>query len=419
MASRISASSALGERPHGSGGQALALMALVLVGLLGMVALVVDGGNAFAQQRASQNGTDAAAEAGAVALANRLVGVAVTDLMVSTAVQDAGADNAVTISSAEYTDVNGDSLNATVGGGTIPTGAYGVRAFGTRTFDTFIGGVIGITSLTASTKATAVSGFEKSDCSLTEGCVLLPITPPINSTTCATQPARPVTGADEWPKDPIVSVIPLCSSGAGNVGWIDWNFAYGGSPNGGTSSTVTSTITPDNPTIHFPTWLQISQAGNTSASTLEAAINRYNGQVVMLPVFSHTCGSNPVPDTSWTLVEDQYQDIGDDTSKAFGCKANLDDGNGTKMWYYLAGYRSLLLCGIDVEDCRDAIPAWTQGAYLSGSSNPGLYCATSGGTGCIVGKWTTVAATVGTIDKDFPGGGGASSNSGITVVLIR
>jgi hypothetical protein len=109
-------------------GQTLALMALVLVGLLAMVALVIDGGNAYAQQRMTQNGTDAAAEAGAVVLANRLVGLPVDDTMVWTAVDSIGNQNEVTITSAEYTDATGVALGSVVGGGTLPQ--RGVRPTG-------------------------------------------------------------------------------------------------------------------------------------------------------------------------------------------------------------------------------------------------------------------------------------------------
>jgi len=51
-------------------GQTLVVVALAMVALLGMSALIVDGGNAFAQQRGSQNGSDAASEAGATVLAH-------------------------------------------------------------------------------------------------------------------------------------------------------------------------------------------------------------------------------------------------------------------------------------------------------------------------------------------------------------
>ena len=60
-------------------GQTIVVFALALTALIAMVGLVIDGGNAFAQQRRTQNGADAAAEAGTTELARRAVGIPGTD----------------------------------------------------------------------------------------------------------------------------------------------------------------------------------------------------------------------------------------------------------------------------------------------------------------------------------------------------
>ncbi|MEW5991734.1 MAG: Tad domain-containing protein [Chloroflexota bacterium] len=408
-------SKTISDRPRPTSpaaGQALAVTAISFVALLAMVALVIDGGNAYAQQRMTQNGTDAAAEAGAVVLANRLVGLPVTDAMVWAAVTSVGNDNDVTITSAEYTDAKGDALGASVGAGSLPSNAAGVRAYGNRSFSTFIGGIIGLTGLDANTQATAVSGYKQSTCDIAEGCALLPITPTFVETECPAPPSEPIIVGPEpeghpWPEDPVVSILHLCTTGSGSVGWIDWNFAYGGTPDGGTEDTIASVITPDNPAITFPTWIQINQTGNVAASALQDAINRYAGQPVLLPIFTHTCGSDPIP---------PFDVVGNEPGATEGCQANLDDGMGTQMWYYLSGVDSLLLCGPGVDGC-DASPVWTQGAYISGSSDTNTYCGTSGGIGCLVGKWVAGFASPGEIDENFPGG--TSVTTGITVQLIR
>ena len=67
-------------------GQTLVLTALSLVALMAAVGLLLDGGNAYAQQRGTQNGADAAANAGADVLAQRLAGAAETDVQVLAAV---------------------------------------------------------------------------------------------------------------------------------------------------------------------------------------------------------------------------------------------------------------------------------------------------------------------------------------------
>ena len=58
------------ERMREESGQALAIVAIAMTTLLLAVGLTIDGGNAFAQQRATQNGGDASSLAGAVVLGN-------------------------------------------------------------------------------------------------------------------------------------------------------------------------------------------------------------------------------------------------------------------------------------------------------------------------------------------------------------
>ena len=55
-------------------GQVLVIFAAGLLALLIGVGIVVDGGNVMAQQRATQNGVDAAAQAGTTVIAQYLMG---------------------------------------------------------------------------------------------------------------------------------------------------------------------------------------------------------------------------------------------------------------------------------------------------------------------------------------------------------
>ena len=63
----------------GQRGQVLAIFTFGFLAFVAATAFVVDGGNAYAHQRISQNGSDAAAEAGATVLAERLVGRTTSD----------------------------------------------------------------------------------------------------------------------------------------------------------------------------------------------------------------------------------------------------------------------------------------------------------------------------------------------------
>lgn len=156
---------------HSERGQVLAIGALVVLGMIAMGALILEGGNAFAQQRATQNGTDAAANAGAVVLAERLGGAARSDADVLARIQSIAGANGVTSFIATYTDVKGRPLDtagavaatsgnapAQVGGTAIPPNTQGVAVSGTKTFATTIGRAIGFTTFDASADATAITG---------------------------------------------------------------------------------------------------------------------------------------------------------------------------------------------------------------------------------------------------------------------
>src|SRR5438067_12850681 len=73
----------ISHRARGEPGQILVMFALALVGLLSLVALVIDGGYLYVQRRTAQSAADAAALAGTAELstatsqANSTVGSAV------------------------------------------------------------------------------------------------------------------------------------------------------------------------------------------------------------------------------------------------------------------------------------------------------------------------------------------------------
>ena len=103
------------HRTH-EAGQALVIMAIAIVAVIAGVGLIIDGGNAWAQQRISQNGNDASAEAGAVVLANYLSNAVVPpsgwDGAVDAAVLDAADRNGIDVETAYYTDICGTLLRA-------------------------------------------------------------------------------------------------------------------------------------------------------------------------------------------------------------------------------------------------------------------------------------------------------------------
>ena len=151
-------------------GQLIVIMALALVALVGGVSLVIEGGNAYAQQRVVQNAADAVANAGATVLAERLGGTARSDADVLAKMTTLGDANQLDEFTAYYTTVDGSLLNpagatvgavgaaARVGDGVIPPTLAGRPHRGQREFPTTFARAIGFDQFTAGADATAVTG---------------------------------------------------------------------------------------------------------------------------------------------------------------------------------------------------------------------------------------------------------------------
>jgi hypothetical protein len=382
-------------RPRRSGqtGQALVIMVVSLLTIIAGVGVIVDGGNAWAQQRITQAGNDAAAEAGAIVLAEMYSGQSAPatgwDKAVADSIAGSATSNGVTVPVAYYTDICGTYLRsdgtkasgtadaAIVGGGVLPTNnntnpdcpaglvgpVAGVEAHAAKAFDTLISRAIGITQFTASTRATAVTGLLQGTCPATSGCIVLPVTAPVTVVTCDGTGSVENTGA-AWPMNTRV-IVPLCKGDPGNVGWIDWTPKAGG-----TSELIASILNPNNPAITLPSWNFVASTGNVNSKGVEDALNTYIGQVVMFPNFDLTCGEDP--NHSQVTVSPSYgcSDIG---------------GRGQNQWYRIPQFAAFEL----------------ERAYVSGS-NP--ECNTgNGATSCLVGKFVNFV-TSGTVGPGIGGG---------------
>lgn len=381
-------------RREAARGQALAVMAISLTTLLLAVAVTIDGGNAFQQQRAVQNGSDAASLAGAVVLSNYAACdvwscAAPDDGDVKTAVDDAAAENDVAVSHAYYTDICGTPLQADgdsavsggslvspaeVGGGTIPpdrgesadcrTGATGpprgVLVRGHRDAPTFIAGMIGISTFSIDAQATAVSTY--GTCAASQGCGVLPIAFPVNITYCDNSGKAVDTGTP-WVLDTFY-IFPLCKKEPGNVGWLDVT----GEGKQGLPDAIT---TLSNSPITTPSWQDFGLTGNMNTPAIEDALRAREGDTVRALQFDHTCGGET--DSSFPIVNDPAQD--------YGCASDFEGGNGQNLAYRIPRILGFVLCSASMAGCP--LP---HDAYINGSNKDD--CATgNGGTGCIVGKF--------------------------------
>jgi hypothetical protein len=152
------------SRPRG---QLLVLFALSVTVLILGVGLVVDGGNALVQRRASQNASDFGALAGARIIAEKVGGdlTTGTDANVQLAIANAVTANggtAITFGSPNgprYIDSSGAMLGFVGANPAIPATAAGVKVGSTRNWKPFFLGIAGINNWSASADASATGGF--------------------------------------------------------------------------------------------------------------------------------------------------------------------------------------------------------------------------------------------------------------------
>ena len=316
-------------------GQVMVIFALALtLSIVFGVAFVIELGNAFAQQRIAQNGADAAANAGAVVLGERLGGATRTDRDVLSAVTTVAAANGLANPAAVYTDIDGNDLSGSlaVGGGSIPADAAGVHVGGDRDFGTSFARVFGLNQLRASADAAAVAGLLNGVCPAEAGCGVLPVTFPVLISTC--EFPHTTTSIGEGPYTLVSidnrttaneSIVPICTTGPGSVGWLDL----------GPGNLAQEIVTPSNRAFDLPVWLQ-TQPGNNNA--VEDAINdNYAGTVVLIPMFDGTCKIQP----SGTNLSD--------------CPAG-QEGTGNNTWYHIPKFTGFFIdeafiAGNNAPDC--------------------------------------------------------------------
>jgi hypothetical protein len=291
----------------------------------------------------------------------------------------------------------------------LPPGAQGVKATGDRQFQTFLARVIGINSFTSSATATAVTGVSTNVCPADAGCAVLPVTFPITAVTCDGTNQQLQIGVD-WPivqvTDPSnaqtyasgsnESIIPLCTTGPGAVGWLDFNC-------GNLSTTISQ---PCNVSLPVPTWLH-TQSGNTNS--LDTELNAYAGpavgvpddSIVLVPINNNTCMTNPDSDG---LPPDPSAD--DPNCPGNGDSSLNGSGNGNNFYYHIPKFAYFMLDqaytgGTNPPECSQA-----PGSPPSGGN---------GATGCLKG-WFINYVTQGVVG---PGATGPQDPGAIAIQLIR
>jgi hypothetical protein len=376
----------------------MAIVAVGMIVIVAMVGLVIDVGYGWGQERDAQNGADAAAHAGAIVVLDKFAGaddpVGGWDQAVHTAVQESATQNGISVPEAIYTDWQGIPVEPPLavgpsdGWNELPPQVQGVAVVGRKIFQPFLAQVLGFTSFTVNTRATAVAGNIADPCEL-EDCTLLPIAFPVTWVTCTDNGQDSVPVTDDggqplpWPEGEEV-IMPLCGGNPGSVGWIDWSHlsTTEGCSGTGTAELVCHVESPPITDIPQPSWQYITDTGGVDSLTLENAINEYAGQLVLLPLFDATCRSEP------------------SNPEVDGCPPEDSGAVGVNQWYHIPepGFAAFRF-------------DYPKGAYINGS-NP--ICDTgNGATDCLIGTFVNYVGSGTVVEGNNP------DNDNYGVQLVR
>lgn len=289
-------------------GQTLIIFALALaLVIIPAIAVVIEGGNAYAHQRLAQNGADSIANAGATTIAERMGGATVTDTSVKSAMDALSTSNSLTNYAAYYTDVAGRPLDAAgavttaagaalVGGGSIPANTQGVHATANQQFKTSIANAIGMSQFTATTEATAVAGA-------LSGGAFLPVTFPVSMANCdgtgsltvnldapwrLSSPGSPHPIGQEW-------IVPLCKTGGGSFMILDLD---------PTKSCYQEVMNPSSIQFNdFPVDVP-TDVGNDCAKKVEQATvdAGLQGKVVLIPICDGDCSTSSGSNATFHII---------------------------------------------------------------------------------------------------------------------
>ncbi len=362
-------------------GQVLVIVAVGMIAFIAMVGLVIDGGNAWGQQRETQNGADSAAKAGTAIIQQKLTGDTVDGNDVACATEAAATANGVELEAAEYAEWDGTPMGIDVGacgsGGAIPSGAQGVLATTKQDFSVFIMQIVGFSQLTALADATAVVGEIEGICPAAEGCPVLPVTFPRTVDTCDGT-SRRVVGEDEWVllneeqgdvlDASTLAIMPLCKKAPGAVGWLDF----------GCGNLANHIANPCNDRIAIPAWLTTNPGNmNNVEDELEAFTGDTPGVAededleVRIPIHDFTCDEER-----------------DDDDPITDCPSYPTwTGNGSHVHYHIPIWAGFKLDGAYVGG-NDAECNQLPGAPMAGGN---------GGTGCLKGWFVAIYAAPGPI----------------------
>jgi Flp pilus assembly protein TadG len=345
------------RREHG---QSIVLITLLMVGLIAILGLVFDGGNAYLQRRRMQDAADASAFAGAKMLALAPNGSAVTECAIRVVIETYAKSNGMpgpnpdpscnSLNSnvkAYFVNASGNQVGVEIGlNAGVPNGAQGVRVIPQTTFNTFFLGIVNESLGAVAATATAIYGGVKAPASLAPLGVQCS---QASLSSCFT---------------PGNSYNIREGGGPGNFGWLSWNGENNAGyvadeldPNQNTLSGYIDPVTGCH-SIAIGCWVQ-GAPGNMNSNDILAQLNNWitvgqSGTPMFVPI--------------WDIAQ-----------------PDNGNGGGANLDYHLVGFAAFVLQGYDLTGGVNN-PDSVTGKFVK-FVTPGDFC----GTGCMdTGLKTTI-----------------------------
>ena len=337
-------------------GQILPLFALTVTALVVGAAVVVDGGYAYAQRRATQNAADFAAMAGTRIVGQKLTGRPAgsgTAANVQASIQSVLDAHDADLVSAQYVDEAGVALGTVVGASSIPSDAFGVVVNARSNWQPFLLGVLGIVDWEASAQATALTPGR----SLGGG--VMPVG--LDEDLYDTLGSCPVTSLDECASQ---AITPGHLIEPGNFGWLafgvqgqgqkcEWESSLGMLP------ASEGACGMDRPFLQSQIGPPANSYGCCTAVNQPGSVDLISGMTGNKPGDLEFYIENQIP--VWVPIYDRTE------------------GNGSHAPYHIVGFGAIVFTGEDTQHARwltgaaveNACPTGTQVAGHSFCDRPG------------------------------------------------
>lgn len=281
-------------------GQSLILFAVALVGIVALLALVVDAGNAYVEKRKMQNAVDSGSSAGALSLAqnksNGAIAGAITNYVRANGVdpsrvrayyvvENSNGDNIIvrnsTVDGYGYNNPAPKTIN--VDGNALPV--VGVQVEGDKTFNTYFAGLIGFRQMNVNG---AAASYAK--CGACSAGGLFPATISVGTFVDENNDGTPDAHYEQTDPTYTYRIWENKKSSPGNFGWLNWG--------GGTQPSETTLLDNIEHTSNSGTWrvndLIPGTPGSKFTNNMETLVrNLYinTGQSVTIPLYDQVTGT--------------------------------------------------------------------------------------------------------------------------------